>query len=100
MGITTPDWRYAVFAVAFALLSAAACAKPFVPPSDAVVLERLPEKNDPALAELKRMRATVDVHSPDRYRANGVVSNMPQFQQAFHCKPGAQMVRQNSCRVW
>jgi putative endopeptidase len=50
--------------------------------------------------ELKRMRATVDVHSPDKYRTNGVVSNMPQFQQAFHCKPGAPMVRQNSCRVW
>ena len=50
--------------------------------------------------ELKRMRATMDVHSPDKYRTNGVVSNMPQFQQAFHCKPGTQMVRQNSCRVW
>jgi len=65
MGITTPDWRYAVFAVAFALLSAAACAKPFVPPSDAVVLERLPEKNDPALAELKRMRARLTTNPRD-----------------------------------
>ena len=50
--------------------------------------------------ELKRMRATMDVHSPDKYRTNGVVSNMPQFQHAFHCKQGTQMVRQNSCRVW
>jgi len=50
--------------------------------------------------ETKRLRATVDPHSPDKYRANGVVSNMPEFQQAFHCKVGAPMVRENSCRVW
>jgi putative endopeptidase len=50
--------------------------------------------------EVKRMRATLDVHSPEKYRVNGVVSNMPQFQQTFHCKPGSPMVRQNSCRVW
>jgi len=50
--------------------------------------------------ETKRLRATVDPHSPEKYRANGVVSNMPEFQQAFHCKPGSAMVRQNACRVW
>ena len=31
--------------------------KPFVPQGDSVVLERLPEKGDPALAQLKRMRS-------------------------------------------
>jgi putative endopeptidase len=50
--------------------------------------------------ETKRLRATVDPHSPEKYRANGVVSNMPQFQEAFHCKVGSPMVRQNRCRVW
>ena len=50
--------------------------------------------------ETKRLRATVDPHSPDKYRANGVVSNLPEFQQAFHCKAGAPMVRENRCRVW
>jgi len=50
--------------------------------------------------ETKRLRATVDEHSPEKYRTNGVVSNMPQFQQAFHCKNGAPMVNQNRCRVW
>ncbi|MGC2271062.1 MAG: M13 family metallopeptidase [Candidatus Sulfotelmatobacter sp.] len=48
----------------------------------------------------KRLRATVDPHSPDKYRTNGVVSNMPEFQQAFHCKPRSPMVNQNRCRVW
>jgi putative endopeptidase len=50
--------------------------------------------------ENKRMRATVDPHSPEKYRTNGVVSDMPEFRQAFHCQPGQPMVRENSCRVW
>jgi putative endopeptidase len=50
--------------------------------------------------ETKRMRATVDPHSPEKYRTNGVVSNMPQFQEAFHCKAGSPMVNENKCRVW
>jgi putative endopeptidase len=50
--------------------------------------------------ETKRLRATVDPHSPEKYRTNGVVSNMPQFQEAFHCKAGAPMVNENRCRVW
>jgi putative endopeptidase len=50
--------------------------------------------------EVKRLRATTDPHSPERYRANGVVSNMPEFQEAFHCKADASMVKRDRCRVW
>jgi putative endopeptidase len=50
--------------------------------------------------ETKRLYATVDPHSPDQYRANGVVSNTPEFQQAFQCKSGSAMVREKRCRVW
>jgi putative endopeptidase len=50
--------------------------------------------------EIKRMRATVDPHSPVEYRVNGVVSNMPEFQQAFQCRAGSPMVNKNRCRVW
>jgi len=50
--------------------------------------------------ESARMRATVDPHSPGRYRVNGVVSNMPEFRQAFGCQAGDGMVRENVCRVW
>ena len=50
--------------------------------------------------ETKRLRATVDPHSPEKYRTNGVVSNMPQFQEAFHCKAASPMVNQNRCSVW
>jgi putative endopeptidase len=50
--------------------------------------------------ESKRMLAQVDPHSPGEYRVNGVVSNMPEFQQAFACKVGQPMVRYPACRVW
>jgi putative endopeptidase len=50
--------------------------------------------------EAQRLRATVDHHSPEKYRTNGVVSNMPEFQEAFHCQAGSPMVNQNRCRVW
>jgi putative endopeptidase len=50
--------------------------------------------------EEKRLRATTDPHSPEKYRANGVLANMPEFQEAFHCKADAPMVRKNRCRVW
>jgi len=50
--------------------------------------------------ENMRLRATVDPHSPEKYRANGVVANMPEFREAFHCKAGQPMVREKVCRVW
>ena len=50
--------------------------------------------------EYSRMLVNVDPHSPGRYRVNGVVQNMPEFQKAWGCKAGQPMVRQNACRVW
>ena len=44
--------------------------------------------------------ALSDPHSPGQFRANGVVSNSPDFEQAFHCKAGDPMVRKDACRVW
>jgi endothelin-converting enzyme/putative endopeptidase len=57
-------------------------------------------RGDQVRDEIKRLRATTDPHSPDKYRANGVVSNMEEFQQAFHCKAGSPMVNKTRCRVW
>jgi putative endopeptidase len=51
-------------------------------------------------AETKRMNALVDPHSPNEYRVNGVVTNLPEFGQAFGCKPGQPMMSANGCRVW
>jgi endothelin-converting enzyme/putative endopeptidase len=50
--------------------------------------------------ETLRMRAMMDPHSPPRYRTNGVVSNIPEFQQAFQCKTGQPMAPEKRCRVW
>jgi endothelin-converting enzyme/putative endopeptidase len=47
-----------------------------------------------------RLRAITDPHSPDKYRVNGVVVNMPEFQRAFSCKPGQPMAPAKRCRVW
>ena len=47
-----------------------------------------------------RVSAITNPHSPGKYRINGVVINMPEFQQAFSCKAGQPMVRENRCRVW
>jgi putative endopeptidase len=50
--------------------------------------------------EEARKRALTDPHSLGRYRVNGVLQNMPEFQKAFGCKAGQPMVSPNSCRVW
>jgi putative endopeptidase len=47
-----------------------------------------------------RNRAMTDPHSPGRFRVNGTVQNMPEFQKAFSCKATQPMVSANACRVW
>ncbi|WP_374603120.1 M13 family metallopeptidase [Niveibacterium sp.] len=50
--------------------------------------------------EEQRIHAMTDPHSPGKYRINGVAVNLPEFQQAFACKPGQAMVKEKRCRVW
>ena len=50
--------------------------------------------------EVARMRVLTDPHSPGKYRVNGVVQNMPEFQKAWGCKAGQPMVAENACHVW
>jgi endothelin-converting enzyme/putative endopeptidase len=47
-----------------------------------------------------RLQVQTDPHSPPKLRINGVVENMPEFQNAFSCKPDQPMVKANACRVW
>jgi putative endopeptidase len=47
-----------------------------------------------------RRLAIIDPHSPGRWRVNGVVQNSAAFAEAFGCKAGQPMVRENACRVW
>ncbi len=55
-----------------------------------------------ARPEALRLNARVNPHSPYAYRINGVVVNMPEFAQAFACKPGQPMVKEPEkvCRIW
>jgi endothelin-converting enzyme/putative endopeptidase len=50
--------------------------------------------------ENARLHAKTDPHSPGRYRVNGLVTNMPEFAQAFSCPTTAALVKKNPCRVW
>jgi putative endopeptidase len=50
--------------------------------------------------ELMRTLVLTNPHSIPKYRVNNVVSNMPEFQEAFSCKKGSRMVRADQCRVW
>jgi putative endopeptidase len=50
--------------------------------------------------EIAKMLVTTDPHSLPVFRIDNVMSNMPEFAQAFGCKAGQKMVRANACRVW
>ena len=50
--------------------------------------------------EAELLKAATNPHSSNKYRVNGPMSNMPEFQKAFACKANAPMVRTNRCRVW
>ncbi len=43
-----------------------------------------------------------DPHPVAKFRVNGPLSNLTEFQQAFSCKPGTAMVRppDKRCEVW
>jgi putative endopeptidase len=49
--------------------------------------------------ETLRLMLLSDPHSPPRFRVNGPVSNMPEFFEAFGCKPGDPSVRAENIQV-
>ncbi len=55
-----------------------------------------------ATEESLRMSARTNPHSPGKFRVDGVVSNMPEFGEAFSCKIGQPMMKDKAkaCRVW
>jgi len=50
--------------------------------------------------ETARTLVLTNPHSIPKYRVNNVVSNMPEFKEAFSCKAGTPMVHTRQCRVW
>ena len=60
------DWKWMAVAIVTAVaINGGALAAPYTPADDGIVLERLPEALDPALAELKRMRAALRANPND-----------------------------------
>ena len=55
-----------------------------------------------ARPEYLRLRLATNSHSPDEYRVNGPISNMPEFAKAFGCTDGDPMVRPARVRaeIW
>jgi putative endopeptidase len=43
--------------------------------------------------ELMRLRVNTNPHSPEIWRTNGPLSNMPEFAKAWGCKAGDPMVQ-------
>lgn len=52
--------------------------------------------------EYQRMLLNVDPHSPGKWRVNGPLGNMPEFQKAWGCKDGDAMMRPAAlrARIW
>ena len=52
--------------------------------------------------EFARLLAQTDAHAAARWRVNGPLSNLSEFQQAFGCPAGSAMVRagEKRCEVW
>jgi endothelin-converting enzyme/putative endopeptidase len=50
--------------------------------------------------EQLRSQAEGDPHAPDEYRANTVLTDLPEFAKSFGCRKTAPMVSQKVCRVW
>jgi predicted metalloendopeptidase len=50
--------------------------------------------------EAERTQVLGDTHSLPRWRVNGPLSNMPQFQKAFACKQTDAMVKEDFCQIW
>jgi putative endopeptidase len=52
--------------------------------------------------EAQRALVKTDTHAMPKFRVIGPLSNLPEFHQAFACKPGAAMVRppEQRCAVW
>ena len=55
-----------------------------------------------ARPEYVRQQVMTDPHSPEQFRTNGPLQNMPEFHAAFGCKDGDKMVRPAAVRakIW
>ncbi|XP_055356517.1 endothelin-converting enzyme 1-like isoform X2 [Paramacrobiotus metropolitanus] len=48
----------------------------------------------------ERLYLLIDYHSPNKWRVNGPMSNLPEFAQSFNCSLGSKMNPKIKNRVW
>lgn len=48
----------------------------------------------------EELQLLTDPHAPDRWRVNGPLSQLEEFQEAFQCPLGMKMSPAKRCRVW
>jgi putative endopeptidase len=47
-----------------------------------------------------RRRVAIDPHPPAKYRVNGTLANVPEFQKAFNIPDSSPMVNKHRCVIW
>ncbi|MFL5358972.1 M13 family metallopeptidase [Archangium sp.] len=59
-------------------------------------------RGDALRPETQRLMIQSDPHPTGKYRVIGPLSNLPEFQKAFSCKPDSEMVRpaDKRCEIW
>ena len=59
-------------------------------------------RGDAIRPETQRQMVLTDPHPIGKWRVNGPLSNLSEFQKAFHCKAGDAMVRppEKKCEIW
>ena len=45
-------------------------------------------------------RLKIDVHSPNEWRINATLANIPEFHETYNVKPGDKMYRKNPVQMW
>ena len=45
-------------------------------------------------------RSADEVHSPPLRILNGILANVPEFAESFHCAPGTRMAPRERCAIW
>lgn len=50
--------------------------------------------------EALRQSLLSNYHAPAEFRVNAVLANMPEFAEAFQCKPGSKMAPKKRCSLW
>ena len=69
---------------------------------DPLVIKEAKSAKTPGRPEFERLMVQTNPHPLPKFRVNGPLANFPAFAQAFQCKTGDAMVRDDNarCQIW